>query len=136
MAKGKKAAQADDTLAPQVMQAIQETQKKIEVIQGHLDKLQSKVGQEQKQKQITLVALKYLDSPAAQTNGKFYTQMGKAFAMKPLTDIKTELTGTIAEIDKDLPKLLMAQAQFEVKKKEQWHNLQQVAEQVQQTKSN
>lgn len=136
MAKGKKAAPADDALAPQVMQAIQETQKKIEVIQGHLDKLQFKVGQEQKQKKIILVALQYLDSPAAQTSGKYYTQMGKAFAMKPLTDIKAELSETIAEIEKDLPKLLMTQAQFEVKKKEQWHNLQQVAEQVQQNKSN
>ena len=137
MVKGKGVKAEDDELSPQLMTAIQETQKKIEVIQGHLDKMQSRVRQEQIRKNVAILALNYLEAPDTNTTtGKFYTLLGKAFAMKPLAAIKSELIDNIAEIDKDLPKLIMAQGQFEVKKKEQWYNLQQVAEQAQQAKSN
>jgi hypothetical protein len=140
MAKGGKKQEVkkeSDELSPQLMTAIQDTQKKIEVIQGHLDKMQSRVLQEQRTKNVASLALNYLQNPTNETSvGKYYTQLGKAFAMKPLSAVKTELTDTITEVDKDLPKLLTAQGQFELKKKEQWHNLQQVAELAQQAKAN
>ena len=126
-----------DDLPPQVMAAIEETQRKIEVIQGHLDKMQSRILQEQKRKNVATLALTYLQSSANElVTGKYYMQLGKAFAVKPLAAVKAELTDTVAEVEKDLPKLIIAQGQFEMKKKEQWQNLQQVAEQIQQAKAN
>ncbi len=120
----------------QVIHAFQESQKKMEVIQTQLDKLVYRIYQEKKRKETAKLALKFLDSEEGKkTNTKYYMQVGKAFAMRPFDSVLAELKNTFEEVEKDLPKLLVAQAQFEIKKKEQYDNLQNIAQQAKAAKA-
>ena len=119
----------EENIPDSVMKAFQEARKRIEVIQTQLDKLVFRISQEQKRKAVASLALKFLQTPQSSAK-KYYIQVGKAFAMRPFDVVKSDLGDVMTEIDNDLPKLYNTQAQFEIKKKEQWENLQQLSVQA------
>ena len=127
---------AEPEIPEQVVQAFQDTQKKMEVIQGQLDKLVYRIHQEKKRKETAKLALRFLDTAEGQKNTtKYYMQVGKAFSMRPFEAVQSELKTTFEEVEKEMPKLLIAQAQFEIKKKEQYDNLQNIAQQAKAVKA-
>jgi hypothetical protein len=113
-----------------LVNAFQETQRKLENIQSQIDKLGTRINLEERRKKAASFALNFLDSKEAKTSLDFYMQLGKAFCRRPEADIRKELTSTVAEIEKEHPKLINAAAQFELKRKEELANIEQIGIQV------
>ena len=126
---GKKTQKEEPKVPDHVIQAFEDAQRKLEVIQGHLDKLQTKTMAEKKRRHAATVALRFFEEDQSK-GARYYFQVGKAFSCRALFEIKTELQAVVAEVEKDLPKLYNAQAQFEIKKKEQYANMEAVAGQA------
>ena len=125
---GKKKQTPEPEIPEHVVTAFQETQKKLEVLQTQLDKLHYRIFQENRKKVTAKLALQFIESPeGANPQNKYYMQVGKAFAMRPFERVKQELKTTTDDVEKELPRLLIAQAQFDIKKKEQLDNLQAIS---------
>ena len=125
--KTKKIPDQDTRLPPHMIEAYQESQKKSETIQNQIDKLASKVAAEERRLKGASLAMKFIDQRSEIVNG-FFMQLGKCFKSKSETQVKAELGDAIKEAERDIPKLLNAQAQFEILLKDQAASLRAIAE--------